>query len=212
MTNKFNNWERLVKVIERFGVSVNSFARCLGFARAESLYHIRRGNYGISEDLADRIVKLDGDIDRTWLLTGVGNMLRSEPLVGESLPFYREEMEDILTCLDLYEPTSHIFMPYATGSDFVVRTFSRPMSDTVTAANDLLLKKVAEINEVVQGNEYVMLIGERIIWRRVRYVNGDPMKLRLVARNREEFADLFVDLKDIKAAWRVIARISVLES
>ena len=65
---------------------------------------------------------------------------------------------------------------------------------------------------MVQGNEYVMLIGERIIWRRVRYVNGDPMKLRLVARNREEFADLFVGLKDIKAAWRVIARISVLES
>ena len=80
MTNKFNNWERLVKVIERFGLSINSFALSLGLGRSENLYHIRRGNYGISEDLANRIISADPDIDRTWLLSGIGNMLKSDPV------------------------------------------------------------------------------------------------------------------------------------
>ena len=57
MTNKFNNWERLSKVIERFGLTINSFAKVLGLQRSETLYHIRKGDFGISADLADRIVK-----------------------------------------------------------------------------------------------------------------------------------------------------------
>lgn len=212
MTNKFNNWERLEKVIERFGMSINSFARAIGLGRSENLYHIRKGNYGISEDLADRIIKLDPEIDRTWLLSGVGNMLRSEAKSGESLPFYCEEMEDILPNLEAYEPSDHLYMPYITGSEFVVRSFTRPMSDPMTAANDLFLKRLFSMDEVIQGNEHVLLIGDRILWRRVRHIKEDPTKWRLVSRNREDFPDIIIDVRDIRVAWRVIARIAILES
>jgi hypothetical protein len=212
MTNKFNNWERLVKVIERFGLSINSFALSLGLGRSENLYHIRRGNYGISEDLANRIISADPDIDRTWLLSGIGNMLKSDPVNCDRLPFYRDEMESILSYLDNYEPSDYIQTPYATGSDFVVRSFSRPMSDPVTAANDLFLKRLSGVYEVVQGNEHVLLVGDRVVWRMVRYIKDDPTKWRLVSRNRENFPDIIIDVKDVKAAWRVIARIAILES
>ena len=74
MTNRFNNWERLLKVIRRFDKSINSFAMHIGLHRAENLYHIRKGNFGISSDLADKIVNSDPEIDRTWLLSGVGAM------------------------------------------------------------------------------------------------------------------------------------------
>ncbi len=56
-------------------MTVNYFARYIGLTRGENLYRIKRGDNGISRDLADRIVSVFPEIDRVWLLTGVGRML-----------------------------------------------------------------------------------------------------------------------------------------
>jgi hypothetical protein len=212
MTNKYNNWERLSKVIERFRLSINAFANQLGLGRSENLYHIRKGNYGISHDLANRIIKHDADIDRTWLLSGVGTMLRSDPKSNEALPFYRDRMEVVLLDLDNAQPYGYFDVPYVTGSDFIVRSFARPMVDTVTVATDLFLKRLSSTDEIVQGNEYVFKIDESILWRRVRCVKGSPTKWRLVARNREEYPDIVIDNSSIDIVWRVISRVAILES
>ena len=214
MTNKYDNWSRLLKVIERFGKSINGFAMKIGLQRAENLYHIRKGNYGISEDLADRIIDCDPEIDRTWLLSGVGSMLKSDVIQNEEIPFYINEVEQVLPNLVAAKPSGYIMLPYKTYCDIVVRSFSKPMSDTICAAQDLFLKRV-DIEDVVQGNEYVLVLNrpvDNVIWRRVRWVSKDDSKWRLVARNRDEFKDLFVDRDEVKEAWRVIARLSVLES
>ena len=214
MTNKFDNWSRLLRVIERFGKSINGFAMQIGLPRAENLYHIRKGNYGISEDLADRIIKQDPTIDRTWLLSGVGNMLKNETLEQEKLPFYIDEVEEILPGIGCIEPSGYLELPYKTNCDIVIRSFSRPMSDTISAAQDLFLKRT-DIDGVVQGNEYVLMLNrptDNVIWRRVRWVAGNTNQWRLVARNREEFHDIFIDKSEVMQAWRVIARLTVLES
>lgn len=212
MTNKFNNWERLAKVIERFGLTINSFAKVLGLNRSETLYHIRKGDFGISVDLADRIVKIDKDIDRTWLLSGIGNMLHSDATNGEYLPFYRKEMEVVLRDIDTYPSDGEFYVPYVTGCNYIVRSFSRSMSDAVTAATDLFLKRLTNIDDVVQGNEYVLRVGDEIIWRRVRFIKSDDKRWRLVSNNRVDFPDVYVNIGDISDVWRVISRIAVLES
>ena len=214
MTNKFDNWSRLKKVIIRFEKTINGFAMQIGLQRAENLYHIRKGNYGISQDLADRIIKCDPEIDRTWLLSGVGNMLKSDGVQQEQIPFYIDEVESIITNLDSVEPAGYMTLPYKTNSDIVVRSFSKPMSDTISAAQDLFLKRT-EVTDVVQGNEYVLVLNrpeDNVLWRRVRWVSRNDSRWRLVARNREEYKDIFVDRSEVKEAWRVIARLSVLES
>jgi len=85
------------------------------------------------------------------------------------------------------------------------------MNETLAVASDLFLREV-EIVDVIQGNEYVLLFDGRVEWRRVRYVARDTNKLRLVARNREEYPDSFVDRPAIRRAWRVVARMAILES
>ena len=88
------------------------------------------------------------------------------------------------------------------------------MSDTVSVAQDLFLKR-SELSSVVQGNEYVLILDrpqDRVIWRRVRWVARNPNSWRLVARNRDEFQDIYVDRSEVKCAWRVIARLAILES
>ncbi|MBO7282577.1 MAG: hypothetical protein J6U73_04145 [Alistipes sp.] len=214
MTNRFNNWERLLKVIKRFEKSINSFAMHIGLQRAENLYHIRKGNFGISHDLADRIVDSDTEIDRTWLLSGVGAMLKSECIDFEKIPFYIDEAEKILPNIANIEPSGYITMPYKTNCDLVLRSFSKPMSDTISAAQDLYLKRV-EVDEVVQGNEYVLILNrptDNVVWRRVRWVSKNLNEWRLVARNRDEFKDEFVNRSEVVQAWRVIARLAILES
>jgi hypothetical protein len=46
----------------------------------------------------------------------------------------------------------------------------------------------------------------------VRWVARDDSQWRLVARNRDDFNDIFVNRNEVIEAWRVIARLSVLES
>lgn len=214
MTNKFNNWIRLKQVIERFGKSINSFALSIGLHRAENLYHIRKGNYGISEDLAVKIIECDPEIDKTWLLTGIGSMLKDDVISPEQVPFYIDEAEKTLPNIEKIEPSAHFTVPYRMDCDLVIRTFSKSMSDTISAAQDLFLKRVA-IEEVVQGNEYVLILNNsenEVLWRKVRWMPRDAAHWRLVARNREDFKDVVVNRSDVKAAWRVIARMSILES
>jgi len=56
MREKQNNWQRIEAVIKWANMSTNYFARYIGLARGENLYQIKRGNNGISLDVADRIV------------------------------------------------------------------------------------------------------------------------------------------------------------
>ncbi|MCC8018825.1 MAG: hypothetical protein LIO85_03515 [Rikenellaceae bacterium] len=58
------------------------FAQSIGLKRGENLYQIKRGNNGISRQLAERIVEYFPKISKSWLLTGEGNHVRT----GDELP------------------------------------------------------------------------------------------------------------------------------
>lgn len=73
-----NNWKRLESVIAWANMTTNCFAKQIGLARAETLYQIKRGHYGISRGLAARIVNRFPEIDKLWLLTGEGQMFKGD--------------------------------------------------------------------------------------------------------------------------------------
>ncbi|MBP3356339.1 MAG: hypothetical protein J6K95_04145 [Rikenellaceae bacterium] len=72
-------WSRIQKILDDNGItSVNAFAHQCGFKRAESLYQIRRGEYAISRNTADKILGRFPRYNRGWLITGEGAPLRSD--------------------------------------------------------------------------------------------------------------------------------------
>ena len=93
MREKQNNWQRIEAVIKWANMSTNYFARYIGLARGENLYQIKRGNNGISLDVADRIVSKFPQVDKLWLLTGEGQMFSDEKLRGVQIPFYNVDVE-----------------------------------------------------------------------------------------------------------------------
>ena len=211
MTNKYANWERLESVIRWANMTTNYFAIYIGLNRGENLYHIKRGNYGISFDLADRIVKHFPEIDRTWLLTGAGTMLKSESVAGYEIPYYSEEMEKVLLNFNDYKPVANICAPSISGCDFIVRSYARAMCEPTCAVTELFLKRV-DTEHIIQGNEYVFVLNnDSVIWRKARLTTNDK-EWRLVARNRDDFDDIIIEQNMIVQAWRVIAKTSIMSS
>ena len=50
--SKRDCWKRIEAVIKMSRMTTNAFARHIGLARGENLYQIKRGNNGVSLDLA----------------------------------------------------------------------------------------------------------------------------------------------------------------
>ena len=96
MREKQNNWQRIEAVIKWANMSTNYFARHIGLARGENLYQIKRGNNGISFDVADRIVAKFPQVDKLWLLTGEGQMFADEEDKVRLVAGDRENYDDIL--------------------------------------------------------------------------------------------------------------------
>lgn len=80
---KFSNkdsdvWPRIEMVIRWSGMSTNAFARHIGLPRGENLYQIKKGNNGLSMNVANLICEKFPEIDELWLLTGKRDMLSLE--------------------------------------------------------------------------------------------------------------------------------------
>lgn len=209
MTNKYNNWERLEQVIAYTKLSAHGFAMSIGLTRSENIYHIKRGNFGISEDFAERIVQHYPEINPTWLLSGVGNMLRETESTATIVPFYEGDIEQILKSYGNMPPSGTHQLPYQCDCDIVLRTSSKAMVQPGTAATDLFLKHYA-VKDIVQGNEYILRMDNTVLWRKVRSVKDSPDLWRLVAFDRVAYPDTFINKSDIRDAWRVIARLAIL--
>ena len=81
-------WLRIEAVIGWAKMSTNGFARHIGLRRRENLYQIKRGNNGISLDVANRIVEKFPEVDKLWLLTGEGQMLAAGKRVEPGMRYY----------------------------------------------------------------------------------------------------------------------------
>ena len=115
------NWERLCKVIEHSGLSVNAFARAIGLSCGETLYQIRRGNNGISPNVAKRIHQKYPAFSLAWLMFGCGESLSEISGSVARIPVYRTLPERLFRgepddCLILSAASSHgaeFAVPYA---------------------------------------------------------------------------------------------------
>lgn len=207
MTKKRNNWARLVATIEWLNLTANSFAMKIGMSRCEHLYQIKRGNFGITPDLADRITKQFPEISRTWLLTGAGHMLSSQSTDGHNLPYYDDEVEYLLSRIDSTKPTGYVDMPLIPSCEIIVKSNCKAMVDARNFSTHLFIRNV-DPTEITADKEYVLMLPRETMWRRVKAVKG--YNITLTANNEGVMPDLTVDVTDVIQAWQVIARMDVL--
>ena len=166
-------------------MTTNSFALYIGLPRAENLYQIKRGCYGISLRMANLIVRRFPEINKLWLLTGEGEMLTgNEEFRSVTVPFYDDDVCRAVGALEELRAVSEIVVPNIARCDLAMR-YDRGAKEEDTAAGTyiLLLRRRggAEFCNPIADGEYVVLRGTAGEVVRIGESNRNDFEPRSVA-------------------------------
>lgn len=151
-----DNWQRIDSVIRWANMTINYFALYIGLPRGENLYQIKKGNNGISRNLAYKIVTKFPEVSLAWLLTGEGQMFVDEKLCGVQIPFYQVDVESHITRLDELAPDREMVIPQLTGCDLAMLYNGKAMGCSIPSGSIVFLKKMTP-EEIIPGLEYVIV-------------------------------------------------------
>lgn len=219
-----DNWQRIEQIIKWAGAaSVNAFARDIGLNRGENLYQIKRGNNGISKELAEIVTSKYPAISKAWLLTGEGDMLPGKNArLRYDIPFYKTDAVEFVTVLKevkqeaargeitrsgrdggdtANEPDYYVSFPMMQGCDFAAYSLSEAMAPEISGGSTLFFKK-AEPSRITPGNIY-LVVSPTFNGIRVVRKMPDSDKLRLVPRNTDGFDEVVVEMESIEALFEV---------
>lgn len=205
-------------MIEHSGLSVNAFARAIGLSCGETLYQIRRGNNGISPNVAKRIHEKYPGFSLAWLMFGCGESLSEVSGSGSGsvsvsrIPVYRTLPEHLFRgepddCLILSAASSHgaeYAVPYA---DDLLNPFLR---------NSLLLLRQQK-GAILYGNIHLVETGHFRLFRILQPAPDRSVRLTVLPGTalpgsaglnghgfiENPFADIVVPRSSILSLWLV---------
>ena len=203
MANKEQHWNRLIDIIEWLDTTPNHFATEVGMMRAENIYHIKNMEFGISTEFADRVVSHYPEINRTWLLTGVGSMLAAERNSGTNTPYYDEDITEILPSIESTEASGYANLPFAPQCDLIA-CVSYIDNQEQQLSTQLFLRYV-DLSQIDSQKEYILYTYREVIWCTVLNIEGGM--LHLVDNKTNKEFQLGCDA--IKQAWLVVAKLDI---
>ena len=207
MKEKQDNWQRIEAIIKWANMSINYFARHIGLARGENLYQIKRGNNGISLDVAERIVTKFPQIDKLWLLTGEGQMFADTKLRGVQIPFYHCDPEQSIAKLATLEPESYMLLPMIQTCDFAMCYTGRAMGQVIPTESVVLFKK-DDREAIIPGEIYLVKTSRMSLLRTIR-TTDDEERLRLVAGDCDKYDDVMIQISDIENIYKLVGKLII---
>ncbi len=188
-------------------MTINYFALHIGLPRGENLYQIKKGNNGISRNLADKIVAKFPEISLAWLLTGEGRMFVDGKQCGEQIPFYRADVESQIREVGASLPDGEMILPQLSGCDLAMEYNGKAMGCSIPSGSVVFLKKI-DPGAIIPGREYLAVCQKIVTLRIVRTSERDS-EWRLVAVDRERFDDIFVDKSEVEEVYQVVGKLEI---
>ncbi len=200
-------WLRIQAVISHFNFqNVSAFARHIGLGRSENLYQIRRGNNGISRELADMICAVLPEISKGWLLTGEGRMMLGVPEQNAILdnllkiPFYIVVPEDPAG----QAPDTVLYCSREMGGNAEIATYYRgnALLPTYKSGSIMFLKKWEPGDEPIYGDVYYVRTANFSKFRVVRR-GKNAGTVRLASYSPEKYDDMQIARDEIVGLYHV---------
>lgn len=195
-----DNWHRIEKIVKWTGLSVNAFARAIGLNRSENLYQIKRGNNGVSRELAETITKKYPNISKAWLLTGEGEMFVDEAAIrGKYIPMYYVDAARLMEAGNSIEPSMQLRV--LLDCDFACLSMSRTMVPDIPQGAVILCKQV-DRSFIMPGRDYLIV---STVFTGVTTLRREPLSdsIRLVPRNTAEFDEMIININEIRKLYRI---------
>lgn len=195
-------WRRLERVIEFSGLSINSFARYVGLPRGENLYQIKRGNYGISLNVARKVHAKFPQFPLSWLMYGE----TESPVmsVGDvsvvRIPVYKDL--SVLSYPVEGDPTEELVLSVAeAGGARLAVLYAGESSETVSQDWLILLREPDD--EIADGRVYLVATEYFYLFCGVYRIDDDPACLRLKSVLQTATEELVIRRENIRVLWPV---------
>ena len=193
---------RITKVIAYLGETANSFATKLGYQRAQTIYDIQKKKSAPSYDFFQRftIAGYSAIINFDWLLTGEGNMLRSEE-PSHSLPVPEKKRH----LIPLFDVTTIDGRQYdadmaavSTPSEMIdtgdwfqdataaMRVQGDSMSPEYKSGSIVALRQINDQRIIMYGEDYVVETDEIRVIKRLQRAD-DPAYLMACSVNQDQW-------------------------
>lgn len=209
--------ERLMSFINYKGLSQGRFERLVGFSNG----YLDKLRHAPSVAKTQIIIDTFPDLNRTWLLTGEGEMLNggeaADMAQGKSgIPFYERAImcgspSDFDACIEANKADGRIMLPNLEG-DFALVARGDSMIDSerpdrsIAPGSIVVLRKVSDSSLLRWGEIYAVATADGFVIKKVMPLDDDRIECR--SFNAVEFPPFPLPKADIFGFARVIAVIS----
>ena len=210
-----NGRDIINNVLKYTGLTPSIFAKKLGEKRPQRIYDIQNGKTKkLSPEIADKIVSVFPAINRTWLLTGEGDMLNEStttttfnedkvttvPLLpisaqGGTLNDFVMAVKE-MDCEKIISPIGH--------ADFAITVSGDSMAPEYPSGSQVLIKKINERAFIDWGRTYVLdTCNGTVIKKLMPSDSGDSSIVKCVSIN-PDYPPFEVNLHDVYGIYRVM--------
>ena len=211
--------QRIAFFIDNKNMSIREFERMCGLSNG----YFKSLRHAPSVDKMSAILGAFPELNRTWLLTGEGEMLNSDKPAameqagdGSGIPFYERRIrcgspDDFGACIEANKADGRIMLPNVEG-DFALVAHGDSMVDTERPDRSIMpgaivvLRKVPDRSLLRWGEIYAIATADGFIIKKVMPLDEERIECRSL--NSAEFPPFPVLKQDIYGFARVVAVIS----
>lgn len=213
--------DRIKEYIDKKGITIAAFERSIGMSNA-SFGKSLKGGKAIGTDKLENILRIYPDINPSWLLTGEGNMLRTESEKEEKLPSVNQTNEgtpyfnvdfiggfDVIVNDQTRNPDFYInYPPYNQEGVVWCNLTGHSMEPEISNGDIIALREVTTpIQYLPAGEIYGIVTEEYRTVKRVRLSQKEGY-VRLIPSNKsEEFCEQEIPISMILKVYAVLGSI-----
>lgn len=212
--------ERLQAILNHENTNLKAFSDRLGYARPQGLYDIFNGKVkSITEKLANSIMEVYPHYNRVWLLTGEGDMLKSDSSInkvagqqqfhtylipmaamGGSLTGFAEKGVTLQNCEIVFSPIDN--------ADFAISVMGDSMAPEYPSGSRVFIKRINPEAFIEWGKVYVIDTCNGVTIKEVRQ-SDKPNCISCHALNPDpKFAPFDIPLDEVYGLYRVLVCIA----
>ncbi len=193
----------ICKILTQYQLNPKSFSERIGLERPQAIYDIQSGKTkNISSKMADKIISAFPEIDRSWLLTGEGNILKPDGTTSveknNGIPYYDMDVTASITesFHDVREEVQYyINFPPLNDCDAAFPVYGDSMVPDFHPGEVILVREIRNVDSMLWGEPYLVITNadcDNLRTIKNVYLSEDRQKFILRATNPRYAGDTIV--------------------